>query len=97
MPALADLAAFLDETLNVAAVPDYPNAINGVQVANRGQIERVAAVVPGLALRLVFLDVKNHWGATVELSGKDADRPLTVKLQPCGKALVRFVDGETGF
>lgn len=45
MAKLADLAAFLDETLNIAGTPDYPNAINGVQVANRGKIERVAAAV----------------------------------------------------
>jgi dinuclear metal center YbgI/SA1388 family protein len=45
MITLAELATFLDETLNIAGIPDYPNAINGVQVANRGKIERVAAAV----------------------------------------------------
>ena len=45
MPALSDVAAFIDETLNVSGVPDYPNALNGIQVANRGQIQRVAVAV----------------------------------------------------
>lgn len=45
MPALAKIAALLDETLNVAGVPDYSNAVNGVQLANLGDIERVATAV----------------------------------------------------
>ena len=42
LPVIAD---YLDVTLNVAAIPDYPNALNGVQVANAGPIERVATAV----------------------------------------------------
>jgi RNA polymerase sigma factor (sigma-70 family) len=49
---------------------------------------------PDRAYRVVFLDQKNHRGATLELSGKDAGEPLAMKLQPCGKAVVRFLDGE---
>ncbi len=45
MPALAQIASFLDETLNIAGIPDYSNAVNGVQVANLGDIERVATAV----------------------------------------------------
>jgi len=45
MPALAPLAAFLDATLNIAGIPDYPNAVNGIQVANTGDIRRVATAV----------------------------------------------------
>jgi dinuclear metal center YbgI/SA1388 family protein len=45
MPALSELAAFLDRTLDTAAIPDYPNAVNGVQLANMGDIERVATAV----------------------------------------------------
>jgi dinuclear metal center YbgI/SA1388 family protein len=45
MATLADVAAFLDETLNIAGIPDYPGAVNGVQVAHRGTIQRVAAAV----------------------------------------------------
>src|SRR5262249_39540233 len=42
---LTAIAEFLDTTLDLAAIPDYPNALNGVQVANTGSIERVAAAV----------------------------------------------------
>ena len=45
MPSLDVMAAFLDETLNVRGVPDYSNAVNGVQLANIGDIERVATAV----------------------------------------------------
>lgn len=45
MPALEPLASFLDTTLNCAAIPDYPNAVNGVQLSNVGIIDHVACAV----------------------------------------------------
>jgi dinuclear metal center YbgI/SA1388 family protein len=45
MPALEQLASFLDTTLNIATIPDYPNAVNGVQLANIGDIQHVATAV----------------------------------------------------
>jgi dinuclear metal center YbgI/SA1388 family protein len=45
MPALDSLARFLDDTLSTATIPDYPNAVNGVQLANVGDIQRVATAV----------------------------------------------------
>jgi dinuclear metal center YbgI/SA1388 family protein len=45
MPSLATIAEFLDATLNTAGVPDYPSAVNGVQLANLGEIESVATAV----------------------------------------------------
>ena len=45
MPALDIIADFLDATLDTRAIPDYPNAVNGVQLANVGDIERVACAV----------------------------------------------------
>jgi dinuclear metal center YbgI/SA1388 family protein len=45
MPALAELAEFLDSTLKISAIPDYPNAVNGVQLANLGGIHHVASAV----------------------------------------------------
>ena len=45
MPALSLIADFLDATLDIANVPDYPNAVNGVQLANLGDIARVACAV----------------------------------------------------
>ena len=45
MAHLADIARFLDETLDVKNVPDYSGALNGVQVENRQDITRVAVAV----------------------------------------------------
>jgi dinuclear metal center YbgI/SA1388 family protein len=45
MPVLAELAAYLNDVLCVDAIPDYPNAVNGVQLANDGRIDHVAAAV----------------------------------------------------
>ena len=42
---LSAVAEFLDSTLNVAAIPDYPNALNGVQFSNSGSIRRAATAV----------------------------------------------------
>ncbi len=42
---LAEVAAFLDEYLDVAGTPDYPGALNGLQVEAAGPVERVAAAV----------------------------------------------------
>jgi hypothetical protein len=46
---------------------------------------------PEQATRVSFLDADHQWGATVELSGKQAGDELTVQLQPCGQARARFV------
>lgn len=45
MTQLAEVAAFLDDVLQIASIPDYPGALNGVQFANRGDIERIATAV----------------------------------------------------
>ena len=45
MTHLATIADHLDTVLGTASVPDYGGALNGVQVANRGPIERVGAAV----------------------------------------------------
>src|SRR2546422_1774270 len=42
---LRDLTAYLDDYLRVRDVPDAPEALNGLQVANAGEITRVAAAV----------------------------------------------------
>lgn len=43
--ALAELAAYLDTELAIATTPDYPPALNGVQVGHRGPVTRIAAAV----------------------------------------------------
>jgi dinuclear metal center YbgI/SA1388 family protein len=45
MPALTPLADFLDTTLDIANIPDYGGAMNGVQLENVGDIQRIATAV----------------------------------------------------
>src|SRR2546429_2840377 len=47
MPAidLARVVSYLDRYLRTSDVPDAPNALNGLQVANGGTISRVTAAV----------------------------------------------------
>jgi dinuclear metal center YbgI/SA1388 family protein len=40
-----ELAAYADELLGTASTPDYPNAINGLQLENRAPIRAIAAAV----------------------------------------------------
>jgi dinuclear metal center YbgI/SA1388 family protein len=42
---LTSIAEYLDGLLRIAELPDYPNAMNGVQLANRGAITRIAVSV----------------------------------------------------
>lgn len=42
---LADIVAYLDNILETASTPDFPGALNGLQVANRGSVTRIAAAV----------------------------------------------------
>ncbi len=44
---LQTIANFLDKTLSVKNIPDAPGAQNGLQLANNGQITRVAVAVDG--------------------------------------------------
>lgn len=45
MPQLSEIREYLDAILDVTATPDYPNAVNGVQFENEGDITHVAAAV----------------------------------------------------
>lgn len=40
-----ELADYLDTLLDIDNVPDYPNALNGLQIENTGPVSRVAASV----------------------------------------------------
>jgi dinuclear metal center YbgI/SA1388 family protein len=42
---LATITGHLDALLQIQSIPDYPGALNGVQLANRGAISRIAASV----------------------------------------------------
>ncbi len=45
MTALSSITMYLDELLSVSTTPDYPPALNGVQVSHRGPVRRIAAAV----------------------------------------------------
>ncbi|MGH7464538.1 MAG: Nif3-like dinuclear metal center hexameric protein, partial [Longimicrobiales bacterium] len=45
MAELETVVAHLNDYLNLAGVPDYKSALNGLQVANSGRVTRVAAAV----------------------------------------------------
>jgi dinuclear metal center YbgI/SA1388 family protein len=45
MATLRDIARHLDALLCPDRIPDYPQALNGVQLANRGEIRKVGAAV----------------------------------------------------
>ena len=42
---LHDVVAWLDGLLDTATIPDYPNALNGLQLESSGRVTRVAAAV----------------------------------------------------
>ena len=48
-------------------------------------------VDPEKPTRVSFLDADHQWGATVEISAKQAGEDVLVRLQPCGQAKARFV------
>lgn len=39
------LVEFLDQKLDITGIPDYPGALNGLQLENEGRVTRVAAAV----------------------------------------------------
>ena len=51
---LAAITEFLDEYLRIEEVPDDPNALNGLQVANRsGEVDRIVAAVDATMATIV--------------------------------------------
>lgn len=44
-PTVTDIARYCDELLRIADTPDYPPALNGLQVGHRGPVRRIAAAV----------------------------------------------------
>jgi RNA polymerase sigma factor (sigma-70 family) len=48
-------------------------------------------LAPEASTRIYVLDPEHEWGASVEVSGKQAGEDLTVRLQACGQAKARVV------
>lgn len=45
MTTTAHITEYLDQLLDVRSIPDYGNALNGLQLANQGEITKIAAAV----------------------------------------------------
>lgn len=45
MTTTALIIQYLDDLLDTSSVPDFPNALNGLQIANDGSVNRIAAAV----------------------------------------------------
>lgn len=85
---LPEIAAFLDETLRTAEIPDDPNAVNGLQIAASRDVARVACAVDASEAALeesvqqgAQLLVVHHglfWSGLKPLVG-----PIARKLQTC--------------
>ena len=81
---LGVIAEHLDDLLRIAELPDYPNALNGVQLANRGQISRVAASVDisrrvieqtiQFGANLLIVHHGMFWGGLQPLRGSQYER-----------------------
>src|SRR5262249_18794094 len=67
----------------------YPTVVHG------GRFE-LPGCDPEKVYPVYFLDAKNQLGAVAEIPGKPGDQPVTVRLAPCGSAVLRFVDGQGG-
>lgn len=52
MVLLDELVSYLDRELKTASIPDYPGAMNGLQLANGGQVGRIVAAVDA-SLRVI--------------------------------------------
>ncbi len=75
----ANVAAYTDELLNTATTPDYPNAVNGLQLENHSTIHSIAAAVDfstravrgAIENRANFLIVHHgmFWGGLTPISG----------------------------
>ena len=48
-------------------------------------------LAPEGSARLYFLDAEHQWGASVDVTGKQANDDLTIRLEPCGQARARFI------
>jgi RNA polymerase sigma factor (sigma-70 family) len=62
----------------------------GVEIRD-GQFE-IHGLDRGQTIPVCFLEAGKQWGTCVPISGKEADKPLTIRLAPCGKAVVQYVD-----
>ena len=81
---LSSIADYLDGLLRTTELPDYPNALNGIQLANHGSITRVAAAVDisrrvieqtvALEANLLIVHHGMFWGGLRPIRGSQYER-----------------------
>lgn len=81
---LATIATYLDTVLGTGGFPDYPGALNGLQLANRAPIHRIAASVD-VSRRVIEQTIRENanllvvhhgmfWGGVQRLTGVAYER-----------------------
>lgn len=83
MPKAAQVATFADRLLRTAEIPDYPNALNGLQVGTDAEIMKIAAAVDfsgktvAAAKRsganLLIVHHGAFWGGVIPITGRRQD------------------------
>jgi dinuclear metal center YbgI/SA1388 family protein len=83
-----EIVQYLDEILETATIPDYPNAVNGLQFANRGRVTSIAAAVDfsGKAINaaakaradLLLVHHGMFWNGARPITGPSYDRVRTL-------------------
>ncbi len=82
-------AASIITTLH--AEPTRPAWMGNNQVkVSDGRFE-LHGLDPEKPARISVYDPEHEWGTTLEVSGKQSGEDLTIRLQPCGRAKMRFV------
>src|SRR5512140_418191 len=84
MADLDEIVRFLDAELRTAEINDYPAALNGLQLANRGEVKHVAASVDfsGVVIReairrrsdLLIVHHGMFWAEAIPIVGPKYDR-----------------------
>jgi dinuclear metal center YbgI/SA1388 family protein len=93
MPTLADLVTYCDQRTRRAQFEDYPNAFNGLQVANDGRVTKIGAAVDAgvapfrraVAEGVDFLIVHHgmYWDMPRPLTGAAYERAATLIRGNC--------------
>lgn len=84
MTTASDVALYLDDLLSTAQYPDYPSALNGLQLQHRGPLRRVATAVDfsvatikatiAAGANLLVLHHGMYWGGLQRLVGPAYDK-----------------------
>lgn len=84
MATITEIASHLDELLHTAEIPDYPNALNGIQVETDAEITKVAAAVDArertitsaiaAGANLLIVHHGMFWGGLQPLRGRNLRR-----------------------